>query len=74
MERDPPIHAFVIRLWSEEDNAVSGVRVWRGVIVHAPTKRHKAVTDLEEVVAFIVACLGEEESGMEHLPSRPHDE
>ncbi|HMN31285.1 MAG TPA: hypothetical protein PKE45_24250 [Caldilineaceae bacterium] len=47
-------HSFLIRLWVEERSAETGQVTWRGQIIHVPSGKRQAISDPDEIIAFLM--------------------
>lgn len=56
-QQEPSIHSFVVRIWLEENDAVTGEEVWRGHITHIPGDERKYLKNLSEIPDFIESYL-----------------
>ena len=55
---EPHTLVFVIKVWAEKDEGPdAGPDQWRGQIIHVTSGRQQAVTNLQEIAAFMDAYL-----------------
>jgi hypothetical protein len=50
-------HAFVVKIWRENDGAGPHGAVWRGQITHVASGRRGYVASLRQLILFIVPYL-----------------
>ena len=55
--------SFVIKVWLEESAEEAGNALWRGHITHVPSKRRVYLSQLSEIIQFIIPYL--EQMGIE---------
>lgn len=56
---DSSVHSFLVRIWIEETADEAVEVLWRGRITHVASKKRASVTDLDQVIEFIVPYLRE---------------
>src|SRR5690242_16186506 len=49
--------SFIVRVWLEESERVSGEVTWRGHITHVPSGDSNHVNNLDEITSFIAKYL-----------------
>ena len=59
-------HAFIVRIWHEEDDTDEEVSSWRGSIEHVGEEKRLYFHELEGIIRFI-----REETGIQTGPPTP---
>ena len=49
--------SFIIKTWLEENVEETGRAIWRGHITHVPSGERRYLTNLSEMIAFILPYL-----------------
>lgn len=53
--REPTVHSFIVKVWSEE--LAEDTVIWRGRITHVPSGRATYITQVDELAHFITPYL-----------------
>jgi hypothetical protein len=56
-------HSFVVKIWLEGVDEISGKAVWRGRITHVPSGQNRHFDNLRGITSFVAPYL--EEMGVE---------
>ena len=55
---EPTTHSFIIRIWFEEVEDVTGEAKWRGRIIHVLSGEERYFEKVDDLVDFIFTHLG----------------